>query len=380
MGVARRLAGCGGVITLAAALAVVGVGRSVWWCTFDLANCPGCQPSVDWSNVSARAVTADELAAFDRDGAVVLPARLSRELVAELDRELEALPNTLMTSLIARYVLRFYRRYEHMIHTRSALMRDFAVHGPFGAWAAQLLRAPEVRLYNAELIFHAGADSPTCQPAWHRDSVAAPFPPEARSAVFNVYLAPIDGDSDGLIYEAGSQAGGVRRPGELVEPRMRIGDVLVHHADVNHTTAGRACWRRRSVQLRYVASEGVRFAFGPNRLTGPIPWTFAHAPALAPHGLREGDPLAGPWYPRVHPSPLPEEHARVGTPARLGWSPLALARLIAEANATMFSGEPGRPPRGFFALQGRVDDPRDWALETTPVGPAPVYVPSATSP
>ena len=50
------------------------------------------------------------------------------------------------------------------LDARSELIRDWAVHGPLGAWAAQLLGASEVRLYNAEMIFHRGEDSPTCRP------------------------------------------------------------------------------------------------------------------------------------------------------------------------------------------------------------------------
>lgn len=39
-----------------------------------------------------------------------------------------------------------------------------------------------------------------------------------------------------------------------------------------------------------------------------MPWTQAHAPEIAPHGLAEGQMLEGPWYPQVYPNPLPEEH------------------------------------------------------------------------
>lgn len=57
------------------------------------------------------------------------------------------------------------------------------------------------------MIFHKGDESPTCRPAWHRDTVAAPFSPKARAVTFNVYLEAIGPDGphgDGLIYERGS--------------------------------------------------------------------------------------------------------------------------------------------------------------------------------
>mmetsp|Transcript_35891 Transcript_35891/g.99207 ORF Transcript_35891/g.99207 Transcript_35891/m.99207 type:complete len:306 (+) Transcript_35891:392-1309(+) len=282
-----------------------------------------------------------------------------------------------MTSVLSAIVLPFYLRYEHRLDTRSELVRDWAVHGPLGKWAAELMGAETARLYNAELIFHKGADSPTCRPAWHRDTVAAPFAPSVRAVTFNVYLEPIASkgpNGDGLVYERGSHRnlGAPPRRSDIVGPAVFVGDLLAHDPNTYHTTSGNGCWRRRSLQFRYVAGEGsrgepTRFAFGPNRMPhGPVPWTLAHAPGVAPHGLRDGDVLGGPWYPRVHPSPIAAEHAPApGRPWGLG----GLLAVAGDADKIARNGTGGLPERGFFGFDGPVHDPKDWAFVKMPDAP-----------
>eukprot|EP00629_Pelagomonadales_sp_RCC1024_P001232 CAMPEP_0119288706 /NCGR_PEP_ID=MMETSP1329-20130426/37719_1 /TAXON_ID=114041 /ORGANISM="Genus nov. species nov., Strain RCC1024" /LENGTH=286 /DNA_ID=CAMNT_0007289489 /DNA_START=75 /DNA_END=931 /DNA_ORIENTATION=+ len=279
------------LVAVVAALAAIPslVGRTTWWAGYALSNCNGCQPTIDWTQEKAAGVASARAAAstFRADGAVVLSDVLPLNKVAALSRECDALPNTFMTDVIARVILPFYLRYEHKIDTRSELVRDWAVHGPLGAIAAELMGVERVRLYNAELIFHRGATSPTCEPAWHRDTLAAPFEPHNKAVTFNVYLEPIDAEGDGLVYFRGSHLRLDAPPAsmDLLEPAVRVGSILAHDPNAYHTTSGRGCWRRRSLQFRYVA-DGATFSFGPHRLPhGPIPWTFAHAPGVAPHGL-----------------------------------------------------------------------------------------------
>ena len=118
----------------------------------------------------------------------------------------------------------------------------------------------------------------------------------------------------------------------------------------------------------YVAAP-VPFAHGPNRLPfGPIPWTLAHAAGVAPHGLSAGQPLAGPWYPRVYPAPLPEEHAPLPGPA---WSLGALLSLAgeAEANGRAALNGSGAPEGGFLGFDGPVRAPQEWAFVKVPDAP-----------
>jgi hypothetical protein len=246
------------VAVFAALLAAVPplIGRTVWWAGYDLRNCAGCEARIDWSAEMARPVVNRRITHnFRKDGVVVLSQALEHAKVASLAAECDRLPNTFMTHVIAGFLLRFYLRYEHRLDTRSELIRDWAVHGPLGAWAAQLLGASEVRLYNAEMIFHRGEDSPTCRPAWHRDTLAAPFAPGPRAVTFNVYLEDISADGDGLIYQRGSHRNLDAPPSrdDIARPAVRVGDVLAHDPNAYHTTSGVGCWRRRSLQFRCAA-------------------------------------------------------------------------------------------------------------------------------
>ncbi|KAL7530312.1 hypothetical protein ACHAWF_003334 [Thalassiosira exigua] len=328
---------------LGCALAAVGISyvqTTVWWAGYDVRNCPGCQAIVDWAEERSRGdipavVAPDVVRAFQDDGVVVLSSAVSPSKVSDLADAVEALSDTFMTSVLSRVVLKQYRKYEHKLDTRSELVRDWAVHGPLASWAAELLGADEVRLYNSEKIYSAGSESPMgCNAAWHRDTVAAPFPTNVKSVTFNVYLDDIGAEGphgDVLIYAKGSHKDLDLPPivtQNVFEPVLKVGDVLAHDPHVYHTPSGRGCWNRRSLQFRYVASP-TTFRFEPNRFPhGPIPWTMAHANGVAPHGLKEGDPLAGPWYPRVYPTPLEEEHVPIeGKP----WGVLGLLSVTKEA-------------------------------------------------
>ena len=369
--------------SVAVLLGVFGVcvallSRTVWWAGYDLSNCRGCKPSIDWSAERALKLGASQRRQYERDGVAVLRDMLPAPKIAALAAECDRLSNTFMTSLLARLVLPFYLRYEHRLDTRSALIRDWAVHGPLGKWAAELLGASTVRLYNAELIFHTGGDSPVpCKPAWHRDTVAAPFAPSVRAITFNVYLESIHSSGphgDGLIYELGSHRnlGAPPRRSRIGKPSVSAGDLLAHDPNVYHTTSGEGCWRRRSLQFRYVTGETsrstpVRFEFGPNRLpNGPVPWTLAHAPGIAPHGLSNGDELAGPWYPRVHPTPIPGEHVALpGGP----WGLSSLLAIAAQSEALARSNSTGLPEPGFFGFDGPVERPAEWTFIKMPEAP-----------
>lgn len=267
----------------------------------------------------SNAVTDDHRAEFQQDGVLVLPSATSSKKVEQLANEVDNMSDSFMSTILTKVVLRQYSKYEHKLDTRSELVRDWAIHGPLATWAAQLMDVSEARLYNAEKIYSTGSNNPMgCNPAWHRDTVAAPFPATAKSVTINIYLDDIgpDGPSgDALIYIKGSHRDLDTPPAvdgtDLFEPALKIGDVLAHDPNIYHTPSGRGCWNRRSLQFRYVESPTI-FTFAPNRFPhGPIPWTFAHAADVAPHGLEEGSALEGPWYPKVYPEPMESEHVPI---------------------------------------------------------------------
>jgi hypothetical protein len=354
------------VIAVVVAAIVQSFWNCVWWVGFDLQNCPGCQPKIDWAEEKAAKVVGNkERKEFDNTGVVLLRNVLPLDKVQALVEEVENnLSNTFMTDLLAKATLPHYKRYEHHLDTRSEQLRDWAVQGPLGKWAAELLGADEVRLYNVEAIYHNGPDSPRpCQPAWHRDTIAAPFPMDVRSVTFNMYFDDIGADApngDGLIYMSGSHkdlAGPPSKP-SIIEPYMRVGDLLAHHSHAYHTTSGRGCWHRRSLQFRYVAtkdSQGqpTRFQFDLNRWPhGPIPWSLAQSPELFPHGLNDGDILQGPGYPLVYPEPDETEHRPLTGNV---WS---VKKMLDMAKTS--EGRSKELPKGFLTLDGPILDPADF--------------------
>jgi len=365
------------VLILIAAIVLGQIQQSTWWAGYDVLNCPGCGPVIDWSIEKSRDIVTDtQRRDFAKDGVLVLPSAISAAKVAELSDEVDAMADTFLTTVLAKLVLRQYSKYEHKLDTRSELVRDWAVHGPLGTWAAQLMGAKEARLYNAEKIYSSGANNPMgCNSAWHRDTVAAPFPTGAKSVTINVYLDDISSNpptGDALVYIKGSHADLDAPPAvtgdNLFEPGLRVGDVLVHNAHIFHSPSGRGCWNRRSLQFRYVESPAV-FTFGPNRFPhGPIPWTYAHAPGVAPHGLEEGQALEGPWYPKVFPKPSASEHVPFDDKPWGIIGVLGVAKQAQDLAAKLGIGNRENCTAGgvrgglYFGFDGPVSECRDWEM------------------
>ena len=366
------------------------IQSTIWWAGYDMRNCPGCKSTIDWSKEieDDAVVSADRIRQFKEDGVVVLPSAISPNKVADLTNEVESLSDTFMTTVLTKVVLRQYSKYEHKLDTRSEPIRDWAIHGPLAKWAAQLMGVEAVRLYNCEKIYSAGADNPMgCSTAWHRDTVAAPFPTSAKSLTINIYLDDIGADApngDVLIYAKGSHNNLTSPPdvtdtSNLYEPKLKLGDVLVHDPHVYHTPSGRGCWNRRSLQFRYVEAP-MTFTFEPNRFPhGPIPWTMAHAAGIAPHGLEEGSPLEGAWYPLAYPTTSEDEHVPIkGKP----WGILNLLSVANQAqkianglgigageSCTVDSVVDADRPTPYFGFDGPITSCKDWKM----VGGVPVH-------
>jgi len=321
----------------ALAVSLFYIQSTIWWAGYDMRNCLGCKPVIDWSKEkSSNVLKSQHVQSFKEDGVVVISSAIAESKVKDLAREVESMSDTFMTTVLGRFVLRQYSKYEHKLDTRSEMVRDWAVHGPLAKWAAELMNVKEARLYNAEKIYSIGEDNTMgCRTAWHRDTVAAPFPVNVRSVTINVYLDDISADGpngDALIFVKGSHHNLETPPDVgsdlLFEPNLHVGDIVAHDPHVYHTPSGRGCWKRRSLQFRYVESPST-FEFSPNRFPhGPIPWTLAHAPGVAPHGLVSGSVLDGPWYPKVYPAPDESEHVPIDGSA---WSLMGLLNVAKQA-------------------------------------------------
>jgi hypothetical protein len=370
----RRMAAISAAIVAAVSIGIACLQRTTWWAGYNLENCPGCQPIVDWSaELDKIVVDAAEHEQYQRDGVILLPGVISPNKVNALADEVDSLTGTFMSHVLANTLMPHYLSYEHRVDTRSELVRDWAVHGPLGKWAAQLMGVKEVRLYNAEKIYHRGSP---CRTAWHRDIIAAPFSVvEAKSITINIYLDEISGDEDVLIFVPGSHHNLTYPPtvDHPWEPHVQIGDILAHDPRIYHTPSGKGCWHRRSLQFRYVESPTI-FSFAPNRFPhGPAPWTLAHASGVAPHGLANGDALEGPWYPRVVPFPLASEHVPLPKGPWGIWAVLGVAKEAKDMIKTLGIGtnencnlSPANSNANnrfaFFGLDGPVMHCQDWEV------------------
>ena len=91
------------------------------------------------------------------------------------------------------------------------------------------------------------------------------------------------------------------------------------------------------------------------------------------YGLSDGDALAGPWYPLVHPAPRPEEHV----PLTHKWShgPGAILGLAAEAekNARDMLNASSATTGPFYGFDGPVAEPSEWAFVKVPPGVEMMY-------
>ena len=103
---------CGLAFAVLVALTATGLTalqQSVWYAGYDLSNCRGCEPTIDWSEERARNVNAADVRQFKRDGVVALRSMLSVSKIAALAEECDRLPNTLMTNVLAAVRAPFVR-------------------------------------------------------------------------------------------------------------------------------------------------------------------------------------------------------------------------------------------------------------------------------
>ena len=347
------------------------IQNTIWWAGFDLQNCLGCKPIIDWTDEVQRKISHQDVKTFQKNGVIVLQSVISPQKVANLTEEVESLSDTFMSTILTKIILKQYLKYEHKLDTRSELIRDWAIHGPLSTWAAQLMNVKSARLYNCEKIYSTGE---SCSTSWHRDTVAAPFSTNVKSVTINIYLDDIGADGpngDALIYVPKSHLNLDNPPDidNLYEPNLKVGDVLVHDPHVYHTPSGKGCWKRRSLQFRYVESP-TTFTFEPNRFPhGPIPWTFAHSPGVAPHGLQQGDSLEGPWYPLVYPKTLDSEHIPIqGKPwsisnlLSISKKALDIAEQLGIGNENCTLDEAAKSHIPYFGFDGIVTSCDNWEM------------------
>ena len=278
----------------------------------------GDRPMVGPTARPLRSVTPEEVAAFDRDGVVHLPAILPTIWVDHLIDPVEATiadpaVTTDMTAL--RHAVegtppgptgtgRFLSGVDHWLHDPA--FAAFATASPLPSIAGTLLDAERIHLYeDSVLVKEPGTTEAT---ALHQDLGYFHLTGD-RICTTWVPLDPVGVETGAVAYLRGSHRSGlVHRPnwfvsdqplpgaeGEPVpevdddDPRLvrftvEPGDVVVHHAATLHGAGPNRSTgtRRRAVSIRY-CGDGV------HHLVRPGAPTKAHHP---PHGdVRSGDPV-----------------------------------------------------------------------------------------
>lgn len=259
-----------------------------------------------------RQVTAAEIDAYRRDGAVHLPAMLGADWVERLLptalrlMNAEEQTNRALDLTQDEEAGRFYAN-SYMWRLDDDF-RALAVASPLGEIAAQLIGCDEVRFYYDQLfVKEPGTSSRT---RWHQDLPFWPFSGEDIVSLW-VALTPVDRESSGVEYIAGSHRWGkfyraefsnksTDRLNRLVrddmepcpdfderrgDPDLRFlswslepGDIVVHHPLTVHGSGGNPATGR-----------GLRAGVS-NRYMGPdVRWD--PRPGAAPV---EGDPIVEP--------------------------------------------------------------------------------------
>jgi ectoine hydroxylase-related dioxygenase (phytanoyl-CoA dioxygenase family) len=278
-----------------------------------------------------RAITADEVEAFWRDGVVCLRGVLDAADVAAMEQPLAAILDTpAMADLSAmgdalatggQHVLRdeassrrgrFVSGVDHW--RESDAFRDFSCDAALGSIAGALLRSSSIRLWeDSALVKEPGAAERT---AWHQDMSYFHVDGEQVCTMW-IPLDVVSADSGAVRFVVGSH-----RWSEVYRPNLFVstmsipgtegaempdidalaendevqvasfdtspGDLTVHHARTVHGAGANTTDRwRRAISIRYCGDD-VRYMKRPGAPSKP------HH-----HDVTDGDALADPDCPMV---------------------------------------------------------------------------------
>ena len=255
-----------------------------------------------------RDLTADEVAAFDRDGVICLRRLYSADAVAMLAGMIDDIvaAQPAMNGKPAHGAT-----YQWM--TRDDV-RDFALFGPTARPVQQALQSDRLGFFFDQVfIKEKNLEDPT---PWHHDYTFWPIQGNQIASVWTA-MEPVTAETSALEFVAGShhwprlfQAIGLggkdvstvprdpmpdietsRDKYEILSWDLEPGDALLFHARTVHGARGNSSRqrKRRAITTRWIGDD-VRFV--SNDGLPIITWD---------HGLKDGDPARGPLFPQVLP-------------------------------------------------------------------------------
>lgn len=257
-----------------------------------------------------RAVTAEEVELFNRDGAVVLSGMVTAEAIEQLRQLIE---EELQRSWRARHptapapaTRRFHN--DGFLWRRHDLLRELCLSSLLPASAAQLTGSPVVQLLMDEVfVKEPGTQLPV---PWHTD--ISYWPTSGRQMLsFWIALDEADASTGAVQFRAGSHRwaevhpptsfldrseqglpSGTTSPGDIVSWTLAPGDAIAFHAYTLHYSPGNstADRRRRAWSVRYAGAD-VRY--------DPRPGT---SPMMTVAGLGAGAGLPRDIFPVAWPA------------------------------------------------------------------------------
>ncbi|MZG19562.1 phytanoyl-CoA dioxygenase family protein [Streptomyces sp. SID5914] len=262
-------------------------------------------------DAAARPLTDEEVEDFRRDGVVCVRGLYTPEWVATIESALDAVRER--PALSVPGVSASFRSDAFTWHFDDAV-RDFVLYGPSAHIARQVFGSKKVNLFYDQIFIKEALTSDLTP--WHHDASFWPLEGDQIASLWTSVDA-VDANSSALEFIAGSHrwdklwkpigVGGIVVSSEPLEALPDIdahrsdyrilswalepGDALLFHARTVHGAQGNKSpdTSRRAIATRWCGDDVV---YRPRVQEMPIPWA---------HGLRPGDPLSGPVFPRVLP-------------------------------------------------------------------------------
>lgn len=273
------------------------------------------------SQAPLRKLTAEEIAAYQRDGVICASGLFQREWIERMTKAVDyAVANPGFFGLM---MSRKSANFSHDLFLWKKLpeFRAFVFESPAARIAQQLLQTDQVNFfYDQMFVKPVGCYMAT---PWHQDIT---FWPVDSAQIVSIWM-PFDKvtrESSGLEFIRGSHLwtdrykavsptydpllldsplppppdiNNNRDQYDLINWDMEPGDVVIFSPLTMHGSSGNYTMDkpRRALSTRWAAPT-VRYA--------PTPSTM---PMIYRHDLKPGDPLSGRLFPRVLPQPLAEE-------------------------------------------------------------------------